>query len=228
LQGRSRLPTPLLTLFAPVLVVLAVAGCAGHKPPAPPIKGLPDRVELNSVPFFRGDTEQGASMALASALSQQGVIITPGLLDKSLHLPGGEDRLQASLAATAQAYGMVVYPLQDDLPALFAQVAAGYPVLLRYTQGSIWTSPRYALLVGYDRYKQHVLLRSGNERRKLMDFASFSSAWKDAGHWAVLVQKPGQLPANVDRQRWLKAANDLGQAGQEQAASQATRALSGQ
>ncbi|QKZ07745.1 MULTISPECIES: peptidase C39 family protein [Pseudomonas] len=206
-------------------MVLAIAGCAGHPPPAPPIQGLPDRVELNSVPFFRGDTEQGASMALASALSQQGVIITPGLLDASLHLPGGEDRLQASLAATAQAYGMVVYPLQDDLPALFAQVAAGYPVLLRYTEGSIWTSPRYALLVGYDRYKQHVLLRSGNERRKLMDFAHFNSAWKDAGHWAVLVQKPGQLPANVDRQRWLKAANDLAQAGQEQAAAQATRAL---
>lgn len=227
MQGLARFHTPLVKRFAPVLLALAMAGCAGHKP-APPIKGLPDRVELSSVPFFRGDAEQGASMALASALSQQGVIITPGLLDKSLHLPGGEDRLQASLQATAQEYGMVVYPLADDLPALFAQVAAGYPVLVRYMEGKVWTSPRYALLVGYDRYKQHVLLRSGNDRRKLMDFASFDSAWKSAGHWAVLVQKPGQLPANVDRQRWLKAAHDLGQAGQEQAAAQATRTLGAQ
>lgn len=227
MQGLARFQTPFVKLLAPVLLALAVAACAGHKP-APPIKGLPDRVELSSVPFFRGDTEQGASMALASALSQQGVIITPGLLDKSLHMPGGEARLQASMQATAQEYGMVVYPLADDLPALFAQVAAGYPVLVRYMDGRVWTSPRYALLVGYDRYKQHVLLRSGNERRKLMDFASFDSAWKDAGHWAVLVQKPGQLPANVDRQRWLKAAHDLGQAGQEQAAAQATRTLGAQ
>ncbi len=227
MQGLARFQMPFVKLFAPLLVMLAVTGCASHTP-APPIKGLPDRVELSSVPFFRGDAEQGASMALASALSQQGIVITPGLLDKSLHLPGGEDTLQASLQATAQEYGMVVYPLADDLPALFAQVAAGYPVLVRYMDGRVWTSPRYALLVGYDRYKQHVLLRSGDERRKLMDFGSFSSAWNSAGHWAVLVQKPGQLPANVDRQRWLKAASDLGQAGQEQAAARATRALDAQ
>lgn len=225
MQGLARFHTTVVKLLAPVVVMLAVAGCASHKPPAPPIKGLPDRVELSSVPFFRSDTGQGASMAMAGALSQQGIVITPGLLDKSLHLPGGEDKLQASLQATAQEYGMVVYPLDDDLPALFTQVAAGYPVLVRYMEGSFWSHPRYALVVGYDRYKQHVLLRSGTERRELMDFAKFSAAWKDAGHWAVLVQKPGQLPANVDRARWLKAANDLAQAGQEQAAAQATRAL---
>ncbi|MGE8453248.1 MAG: peptidase C39 family protein, partial [Pseudomonadales bacterium] len=43
--------------------------------------------------------------------------------------------------------------------------------------------------------------------------------------FAVLIQAPNQLPAKVDRQRWLKAANELGQAGQEQAAARATKAL---
>ena len=45
------------------------------------------------------------------------------------------------------------------------------------------------------------------------------------GSWAVLVQPPRQLPAQVDRQRWLKAANELAQAGQEQAARQAVNAV---
>lgn len=44
----------------------------------------------------------------------------------------------------------------------------------------------------------------------------------------MLIQKPDQLPANVDQQRWLKAAGDLAQAGQEQAAARAKRALSAQ
>jgi hypothetical protein len=41
----------------------------------------------------------------------------------------------------------------------------------------------------------------------------------------VLIQSPRQLPANLDEQRWSKAANDLAQAGQEQAAGEALKTL---
>ncbi|MBI3904132.1 MAG: peptidase C39 family protein, partial [Pseudomonas fluorescens] len=54
------------------------------------------------------------------------------------------------------------------------------------------------------------------------------SAFKDAGGWAVLIQNPTQIPAQVDQQRWLKAASDLAQAGQEQAAARAKKALASQ
>ena len=199
-------------LLAACAVALALAGCASQ--PAAPIKGLPQRVEIGSVPFYRGNANQSAPMALAAILSQQGVRITPGLLEQPLGLPQGVDKLQDSMQNVARQYGMVVYPLEPKLNALLAQVAAGNPVLLRY-----------AVLVGYDSYKQRVLLRAGMHRRMLMDFDDFTSAWNEQGSWAVLVQPPGQLPAQVDRQRWLKAANDLAQAGQEQAARQAVSAL---
>ena len=65
-------------------------------------------------------------------------------------------------------------------------------------------------------------------RRELMSFDSFESAFKDAGGWAVLIQNPTQIPAQVDQQRWLKAANDLAQTGQEQAAAKAKKALAAQ
>jgi len=109
---------------------------------------------------------------------------------------------------------------------LLAQVAAGYPVLLRYQEGSAWWSePRYAVLIGYDRYKQRVLLRSGMHRRQLMAFDDFESAWAKEGSWAVLLQSPRQLPAQVDRQRWLQAADELARSGQEIAAKQAVTSL---
>jgi hypothetical protein len=159
-------------------------------------------------------------------LSQQGIVITPGLLDKPLHLPGGEAQLQQNMQNLAREYGMVVYPLDSNLPALLTQVAAGYPVMVRFTEGSaLWAEPRYAILSGYNRQKQTVLLRAGMEQRLMMGFGSFESAFKDAGGWAVLIQNPTQLPAQVDQQRWLKAANDLAQAGQEQAAAKAKKAL---
>jgi hypothetical protein len=129
----------------------------------------------------------------------------------------------------AREYGMVVYPLDSNLAALLTQVAAGYPVMVRFTEGSaMWAEPRYAILAGYNRQKQTVLLRAGMNHRELMSFSSFESAFKDAGGWAVLIQNPTQIPAQVDQQRWLKAANDLAQAGQEQAAARAKKALASQ
>ncbi|WP_236176390.1 peptidase C39 family protein [Pseudomonas qingdaonensis] len=211
-------------LLLACLLAASLAGCANQ--PSSQLNSLPQRVELGAVPFYRGNANQSAPMALAAILSQQGVRITPGLLEGPLQLPQGVDRLQASVATVARQYGMVVYPLDGTLPALLTQVAAGNPVLLRYQEGSaFWSEPRYALLVGYDRYKSRVLLRAGNNRRLLMDFDDFAAAWKKEGSWAVLVQPPGQLPAQVDRQRWLKAANELAQAGQEQAARQAVNAV---
>ena len=203
--------------------VAGVAGCAGSV--APEVERLPQRVELSGT-FYRGQNYQSGPQVLASLLSQQGIVITPGLLEKPLRLPGAEAQLQQNMQNLAREYGLLVYPLGPDLPALLTQVAAGYPVMVRFTEGSaFWAEPRYAILAGYDRQKQTVLLRAGMNRRALMSFNSFESAYKDAGGWAVLIQKPNQIPAGVDRQRWLKSADDLAQAGQEQAASRARAAL---
>lgn len=206
--------------------VAGLAGCAGSV--APEIKRLPDRVELSGT-FYRGKDFQSGPQVLASMLAQQGVVITPGLLEKPLNLPGAEAQMQQNMQNLAREYGMVVYPLDDNLPALLTQVAAGFPVMVRFTEGSaFWAEPRYAILAGYNRQKQTVLLRAGMNRRELMSFSAFESSFKDAGGWAVLIQKPHQIPAKVDQQRWLKAASDLGQAGQEQAAARAKQALNAQ
>lgn len=206
--------------------VAGLAGCAGSV--APEIKRLPERVELSGR-FYKGVANQSGPQVLASMLSQQGVVITPGLLEKPLHLPGAEAQLQQNMQSLAREYGMMVYPLDSNLPALLTQVAAGYPVMVRFTEGSaLWAEPRYAILAGYNRQKQTVLLRAGMSQRTMMSFSSFESSFKDAGGWAVLIQAPTQVPASVDRQRWLKAASDLAQAGQEQAAARAKKTLGAQ
>ncbi|VVM89804.1 hypothetical protein PS645_02718 [Pseudomonas fluorescens] len=205
------------------LVVGCLAGCAGSV--APEVKRLPERVELSGT-FYRGQDYQSGPQVLASLLSQRGIVITPGLLEKPLRLPGAEAHLQENMQKLAREYGMIVYPLDSQLSALLTQVAAGHPVMVRFTEGSLfWSGPRYAILAGYDRQKQTVLLRAGMNRRALMGFAAFESAFKDAGGWAVLIQKPEQIPAEVDPQRWLNAASELARTGQEPAAARAKTAL---
>lgn len=211
-------------LLLACVMAATLAGCAST--PSESLKALPQRVEISSVPFYRGNANHSGAMALAAMLSQQGAPITPGLLDAPLNLPEGADALGTGIPRVARDYGMVVYPLDKRLDALLAQVAAGYPVLVRYQDGSAWWSePRYAVLIGYDRYKQRVLLRSGMQRRQLMAFDDFAAAWAKEGSWALLVQPPRQLPAQVDRQRWLQAADELAKAGQELAARQAVDTL---
>lgn len=126
----------------------------------------------------------------------------------------------------AREYGMLVYPLDPKLTALLAQVAAGYPVMVRITEGStLWAEPRYAVLVGFNQQNSTVVLRVARDRRRPVAFSDFESAWKSAGQWAVLVQRPSQLPANLDAGRWQQAANATAQAGQEQAAAQALKVM---
>ncbi len=210
-------------------MALSLAGCAdphAYKPGYPAqYKRLPDRVEINSVPFFRGQAYQSGPFALASMLSVHGVQTTPGLLEKPLKLPGAEDKLDQNMASLAREYGFVVYPVDHQFPDLLAQVSAGYPVLVRFNDGSLWwKEQRYGVLVGFNQNKRSVLIYTGLGRLTV-SFEEFTSDWNSAGNWALLVQSPRQLPSPVDRERWLKAANDLAQAGQEQAAGEAVKAL---
>jgi len=221
MQGVTGLRSARLWLVA--LFTLAMAGCASVEPPG--IRSLPERVELNGVPFFRGNAHQGAPQTLAAMLGEQKVRVTPGLLTKPLKLPAEQASLQGNIEQLAAGYGLMVYPLDRSLSALLTQVAAGYPVMLRFSDGTLWSEPRYAMLVGYNRTKRTVMLRAGMERRRLMDFDTFKSHWMDAGGWAVLMLSPTQLPANVDKARWLKAANNLSRSGQEQAGATAIKTL---
>ena len=221
MQGVTGLRSARLLLTG--FLVLVMAGCASVE--SPQIQRLPERVELNGVPFFRGNANQGGPQTLAGMLGEQRVRITPGLLIKPLKLPGAEAALQGNMEQLAAGYGLMVYPLDSSLSALLTQVAVGYPVMLRFSDGTLWSEPRYAMLVGYNRAKRTVMLRAGMERRRLMNINTFESAWKDAGGWAVLILSPTQLPATVDKARWLKAANDLSRSGQEQAGATAIKTL---
>ncbi|MGZ0717957.1 peptidase C39 family protein [Pseudomonas palleroniana] len=213
---RSNVKTTLL-----LACTLGLAACSGQPSKLP---GLPERVELNGVPAFRSEAYLSGPSALASMLSQQGIVMTPGLLDKPLHLPGAEADLERNMQVLAREYGLMVYPLDSQLTAVLAQVTAGYPVMARLNP-SFWSGTRYVVVVGFNQQKSTVLLRSGMERRMSMSFSDFDSAWKSAGHWAILTQRPSQLPANVDAQRWRDAANATAQAGQERAAAQALKVL---
>jgi hypothetical protein len=213
-----------LTLL--LLACLCLPACSGPSALQQALGALPERVELTGVPAFPENAYQGVPSALSSLLVQQGVDTSPGQVAKQLHLPEQQEQVQENMLKQINANGLLVYSLQPKLADVLKQVAAGYPVLVRFDQGfGLIKMPRYAVLIGYDREEQTLLLRSGSDRRWSTGFSSFDSAWQEAGAWAILLLAPVQLPAEVDAQRWLQAAETLERSGHAAAAGNARQAL---
>jgi tetratricopeptide (TPR) repeat protein len=50
-----------------------------------------------------------------------------------------------------------------------------------------------------------LILRSGTQQRQLMPGWLFTRTWNGADNWAMVLLRPGQLPAQPDRLRYLAA-----------------------
>ncbi len=212
-------------MIARLVLLLAVAllgACA--RAPVVPIgtAGIPDRVELEAVPFFPQQAYQCGPAALATMLKQRGVDTDLDQLVQRVYLPERKGSLQVEMVAAARAHDLLVYPLAPRLEAVLTEVAQGNPVLvLQNLAFERWPQWHFAVVVGYDLAKQQIILRSGTSRRWTGSFRQFERSWAGGDRWAVVVVAPDQLPATATETSWLKAASDLEQTGHRDAAVQA-------
>ncbi|MCQ4347510.1 PA2778 family cysteine peptidase [Pseudomonas stutzeri] len=214
-----------LSWLTALLVVLLLVGCGSAPRLAEQIEQLPERAELDEVPFFPQAEYQCGPAALATMLKHRGVAASPDLLKDRVFLPGRRGSLQVELVAAARDHDLLVYPLEPRLDVLLAEVAAGNPVLVLQNLAFSWY-PRwhFAVVVGYDRRERQLILRSGTTRRWVSDFASFDATWARGGRWAVLTLPPERIPARAELRPWLQAAVDLEQTGHAGAAGRAYQA----
>lgn len=197
-------------------VTLILAGCASTnlttemQGPAP----APAPVELDTTPFYPQQAYQCGPAALATVLSATGKTVAPQALTEKIYLPERRGSLQAELIAASRRYDRVPYLLPPTPAALIKQLQAGYPVLVLQNLG-IALIPRwhYAVVIGYKPDTGQLILRSGRQRRKLMDIDLFLRTWHRADDWALVVLPPERLPADPDPRRYLEAVAGLESTG---------------
>lgn len=191
------------TLLAAVVLVLA--GCASRPPVLP--ERLPqgtEPVELVDTVFFPQTQYHCGPAALATVLQSSGVAVVPDDLVDQVYVPARQGSLQVELLAATRRAGRIPYVFGPGLTGLHAELEAGRPVLVLQNLGlgvlPVW---HYAVVVGLDPAGDRVILRSGTEQRRVEQARAFLRSWRLGDHWAMVALRPGELPAEAERGRYL-------------------------
>jgi len=202
------------SVLSPVIALtslLTLAGCSAISSQPPAVSaGLPQQIELTEVPFFPQEEYQCGPAALATVMGHYGEDLTPALLAPQVYLPAREGSLQPELKAAARRAGMVPYPLRPQLDALLKEVAAGNPVLVLQNLGlGLIPQWHYAVVVGFDQAEQQLILRSGTDKRRQVDMATFMNTWRRSDNWGLVITPVDRIPVTADADRWLQASYEL-------------------
>ena len=121
-------------------------------------------------------------------------------------LPARRGSLQPELLAASRTFGRIPYVIAPDFAVLLGEVAAGRPVLVLQNLG-IESLPQwhYAVVVGFSPVDGELILRSGEDRRRVMAAKLFMRTWARSGRWGMIALSPGELPATGDDARYLAA-----------------------
>lgn len=209
MRHRNGAGRPLLAA-AFALVVTVAAGCASRGPVLPDTvqeTGAARRTELSQTPFFPQTEYYCGPAALATVLNTSGIPVGLEELGGRVYLPEKRGSLQIEMMAAARHYRRMPYRIDPQLSALLAELRAGRPVLVFQNLGikliPVW---HYAVVIGYDADEDTIVLRSGETRRRVMAADDFMDTWERADKWGIVVLRPGEMPANPDRNRYLSAA----------------------
>ncbi|MGQ0750434.1 MAG: PA2778 family cysteine peptidase [Betaproteobacteria bacterium] len=196
-------------LAGALLLSFFLGGCATPQVTAllaEPPPSLPERVELAKTPFFPQERYQCGPAALATVLVHDGIATTPEALVDSVYIPERQGSLQAEMLATARRHGRVAYRLAPRLEEVLSEVAAGTPVVV--LQNLLFSfAPRwhYAVVVGYDRAREEIVLRSGTTERLVMTLSNFERTWARSEFWAMVAVPPKRLPATALEEPYVGA-----------------------
>lgn len=185
-----------------VLTLMLLVGCATPQMATLEQRwpeGLDTRVELTHVPFFPQEDYECGPAALAMVAGAAGIEVRPEALVEQVYLPGRKGSLQQEMLAASRRQGLLAYPLRPSVEAVMREVVAGHPVLvfenLAFSFYPVW---HYAVVIGFDRERNVLLLHSGRTERMEMSLFAFERTWARAGYWAMVALPPGRLPATVE------------------------------
>jgi len=208
------------------LFFLLLTACAGLD------TRIPDtwepRVELSETPFYPQLQHHCGPAALITVLEASGATPTYEQVADRVYVPGLEGSLQVELMAATRSFGRIPFRLPGELLSVLAEVEAGRPVLILQNL-HVPTRPawHYAVVIGYDRERDEILMRSGSETLQATPSRRWMRQWDWASRWAIVVLEPGELPVNPQLPAVLRALADFDDHGSAEPRLRAWQAVAG-
>ena len=204
----ARLPSPALAgVF--VCALLALGGCA--TPQMSQLSGvwpaeLPEKAVLSNTPFIAQEDYECGPAALAMVLQSAGLSVTAEQLVDQVYLPNRKGSLQIEVLAASRRNGLPGYVLAPQVDVVLREVAAGHPVLV-FQNLSLPVYPvwHFAVVMGYDRDRNILLLHSGRTQAMEMSLYAFERTWERGGYWAMVALPTNQLPATAEADNMARA-----------------------
>jgi len=167
-------------------------------------------VELTDTPYYPEKQRVSGPAALAMMLAASGATATPADLTALVYKPSQSETLQNEMQELPSRYERLSYALAPDLSAILVELAAHRPVLVRQNGSrSRVAQSHFSVVIGYDTPTDTLLLRWGTNARQSVSARDFLLSWSNADRWAMVVLRPGELPAAVSRDRYVQAAFDF-------------------
>ena len=167
---------------------------------------VPAVAQLANVPFFPQEDYECGPASLAMVLQSAGVPVTPEQLVDQVYLPGRQGTLQTELLVATRRHGLPAYVLQPTVEAVLREVAAGNPVLVFQNLSlPIYPVWHYAVVTGFDRARNVLVLHSGRTEQLEMSLFAFERTWARGHYWAMVAVAPPKLPATAQPEPYAQA-----------------------
>jgi len=194
-----------LSLLAAAVVVSGCAGLPSETAQEITRQDTKTVAELTNTAFHPQETYQCGPAALATILNSSDVDTLPDALVDKIYIPQRQGSLQLEIVAATRSFDRLPYILNPRLDAIIAEIDAGRPVLVMQNLGVKWLPLwHYAVVVGYDKSNQEIVLRSGRIERKRYSFKLFDRTWRRSGRWAMIAVKPTEIPTTANEDNYLR------------------------
>ena len=201
----SKIKTPSIAgffLWFVLSAVILLTGCA--TPQVEQLKkdwpnGISEKAEIQDVPFYPQEDYECGPAALAMVFHLAGVHSRPEQLVDQVYLPGRKGALQIEMQVATRRNGLVSYLLSKNISDILKEVAAGHPVIVFQNLSlPIYPVWHYAVVVGFDKKRNVLILNSGKTAHLEMSLYTFERTWARGDYWAMLVLSPNELPVTAE------------------------------
>ena len=159
---------------------------------------IPVKIIISDIPFFPQEDYECGPASLAMLFQSAGVNVLPEQLQEQVYLPGRKGSLQVEMLVASRRNELVGYLLAPDLEFIFREVSAGNPVLIFQNLSlPIYPIWHYAVVIGFDRDRNVLILHSGRTPNLEMSFFTFERTWTRSGNWAMVALPPTRLPVTA-------------------------------